>query len=93
MPEYGPGDKWVLVREIKADPGGCMAIVDGEAYRSPCAEHNPGVPIYTRTELEMIKQAPHSAQLFRIVQNVKRLFKNSRVIRTAREKEGGNGKA
>lgn len=78
--EVGPGGKWVVVKDIKADPGGTMAVVESESYRSPCQEHNPGVPVYTRAELSLVKKATHSAELFRGTQKIKKAFPGSRVV-------------
>lgn len=93
MSENGSDEKWVVVRDIKADPGGSMAIVDSESYRSPCAAHNPGVPIYTRAELDMIKRLPHAAARFRAVQKVKRVFDRARVVDIKINSEECHGKA
>jgi len=84
MSEIGPSGRWVIVRDIKADPGGCMAIIESEAYRTPCMAHNPGIPVYTRQELEMVKSIPHSAEVFRSIQRVKRVFPASRVVASER---------
>ena len=67
-------------REIPADPGGVMAVISDEAYRIPCMAHNPGVPVYSKNELALIKRIPHSASIFRFVQRVKGVFKNARVV-------------
>lgn len=79
--EMGPGGKWAVIRDIKADPGGSMAVVESDAYRSPCMTHNPGVPVYSKKELTIIKQVPQSAELFRAVQRIKKVFPTSRVVR------------
>lgn len=82
MAEFGPGNRWVLVTEIKADPGGSMAIVDGDIYRPPCMSSHPGVPTYTKAELAMIKHIPHSAGMFRSIQRIKKAFPMAKVIKT-----------
>lgn len=79
MSELGPDGKWAVIRNIPADPGGVMAVVESEAYRVPCMAHNPGIPVYTKTELALLKRIPHSASLFRFAQRVKGVFKNARV--------------
>ena len=80
MPELGPGGRWVVNRDIVADPGGVMAVIVDEAYRIPCMAHNPGVPVYSKNELALIKRIPHSAGIFRFVQRVKCVFRNAKVI-------------
>ena len=79
MSELGPNGRWVVVRDIKADPGGSMAIIEDDVYRSPCMSHNPGVPTYTRREISIIKKDEKSAELFRSVQAIKRVFPTARV--------------
>lgn len=93
MPEYGPGGKWAVMTDLKADPGGSMAVIESEAYRAPCAAHNPGMPIYTRAELDMIKRLPHSAAHFRGVQKIKRVFAKARVVDIKIKKEEAHGQA
>ena len=73
-------DKWTIMRDIKADPGGCMAILADEMYRVPCMANNPGMPVYSKNELALIKRIPHSASIFRFTQRVKGVFKNAKVI-------------
>jgi hypothetical protein len=80
MPEKGPGGKWIVSHDIKSDPGGSMAIVDREIYRAPCMTHNPGVPVYTRDELEKVKKQPHSADVFRAIQKIKKVFPKARIL-------------
>ena len=80
MSEFGPDGKWAVIRNIPADPGGVMAIIDSEPYRIPCMELNPGVPVYSKNELALIKRIPHSAGIFRFAQRVKGVFKNARVV-------------
>ena len=74
MPEIGPGGRWIINREIAADPGGCMAVISDERYRPPCIHQNPGMPVYSKDELVVIKHVPHSARFFRLCQRVKRVF-------------------
>jgi len=74
MNEIGPGNRWAVIRDIKADPGGCMAVIESEAYLAPCMSHNPGVPVYTKKELTIIKSMHHSADVFRAMQMVKKVF-------------------
>jgi hypothetical protein len=92
MPEIGPNGRWVVVRDIKADPGGSMAIVDSDMYRAPCMAHNPGVPVYNKMELSMLKGLPHSAEFFRFAQKVKRAFPTATVVETINKTEGNHGK-
>lgn len=82
MAEIGPGGRWAITRDIKADPGGAMAVIEKEVYRSPCVSHNPGVPVYSKVELASLKKMPNSAELFRAVQRIKRIFTNARVVST-----------
>jgi hypothetical protein len=81
MPELGPGGRWAVVRDIKADPGGAMAVVESETYRAPCIAHNPGVPVYTKAELSLLKRLKHGAPLFRGVQKIKKVFGRARVVK------------
>lgn len=80
MTEIGPGGKWAIMRDLPADPGGCMAVVDGESYKVPCMASNPGIPVYTKNELSLLKRIPRSAPLFRFAQAVKRVFPKARVV-------------
>jgi hypothetical protein len=90
MPEIGPNGRWIVERNIPADPGGAMAIISSEAYRAPCASHNPGVPIYLKKELALLKRIPRNAQLFRFAQRVKGVFRSARIseVLTKEEAEG-----
>lgn len=80
MLEMGPSGRWAINRDIPADPGGSMAIISDERYRSPCMHYNPGVPIYLKSELAMLKKVKKNAPLFRFVQKVKRAFPNARIV-------------
>lgn len=79
MAELGPNGRWVVNRDIKADPGGVMAIVVGEAYIAPCRSANPGVPIYLKQELSLLQKLEKSGPSFRFAQAVKKVFPNAKI--------------
>ena len=79
-------EKWTLVENIKADPGGRMFVVSDESQRRECVTRNLGTPVYSRDELAIIKSRNPSAPLFRDVQKVKRVFCMARVLKQTEQK-------
>jgi len=73
-------DRWVIFDDLKADPGGRMAVIQDESDRRECVTKNMGIPVYTRKELSIIQKNNPSAPVFRAMQKIKHVFLLSRVV-------------
>lgn len=89
MSELGPNGRWIINRNIKAEPGGSMAVVSGEQYIAPCRSQNPGMPIYLKSELLLLNRVEKSGPLFRFAQKVKKVFPTARISAVLTKKEAG----
>jgi len=70
--------RWELVENMKVDNGSSMVVVTEEMYRTEVMDM--GHPVYSRRELGLIHKLTKSADAFRNIQKLKRVFPECKVV-------------